>query len=156
MRQDYSRYAPPMIFVGVPSIAPPLILAVSNRGRFCWSGVLPHWNSPPDPKRVSVTCFWSRWSRSLSWKLSNGNSEDDAAMQRVDGELVNPSRGLHRVIEDAKNNGWDVEYVHSDSDSCAWDGKIVMTWRSYTTWVNTSKTNYTQSNLPCPAGKRKR
>ena len=75
-------------------------------------------------------------------------------MRDVDGELVDPSRGLHGVIEDAKNIGWDVEYVYSDS--CAWDGKIVMTWRSYTTWVNTSKTNYTQSNLPCSALKRKK
>ena len=109
-----------------------------------------------DQCAIVTWCQWLRWSRSLSWKLSNGNSEDDAAMQCVDGEFVNPSRGLHRVIEDAKNNGWDVEYVHSDSDSCAWDGKIVMTWRSYTTWVNNLKTNNTQSNLPCSALKRKR
>ena len=32
--------------------------------RFCWSGVLFHWNSSPDPKRVSVTFFWSPAYRS--------------------------------------------------------------------------------------------
>jgi len=44
--------------------------------RFCWSGVLFHWNSSPDPKRVSVTFFWSpayRSSPDRSWRCQIGS-----------------------------------------------------------------------------------
>ena len=40
-------------------IRPPPILAVRDRFSFCWSGVFAKWDSHPDPKRVSVTIYWS-------------------------------------------------------------------------------------------------